>query len=391
MRWIRKKWWITLVVILVLAASGGGWLWLRDDSSASASTTTTATVTSETVKQTVSASGTLSPAKTADLDFEVSGTVTAVLVEEGDKVTKGQALAEIDSSSLVATRTAAVAQLEAAESQLDDDEDDDASDVQIASDKANIVSAQASVDAADEDVENATLRATISGTVTALDLEVGDSVGSSGSGSSSSSSSSSTTSSSAVSIVNSGTWLVDATVASADIDSVKKGLQAELTVTGVDETVYGTVQSVGLVAETNSSGAAVFPVTIKVTGKRTDLFSGVSVTASIVVKQTDDVISVVSRALQTDGDETYVMKVVDGKAVKQVVTVGDTNGNTTAITSGLAEGDVVQVPGFSMPAGGGSGSGDSDQQQMPDMGDMSNFQPPSGMTGGQGGFGGGGS
>jgi macrolide-specific efflux system membrane fusion protein len=244
--------------------------------------------------------------------------------------------------------------------------------------------------------------------VTSVGIEVGDTVGSgsssggssgssggaggtsgssgSGSSGSSGSSSSSTTSSSAVTVVSNGTYVVDATVASADVTQVKKGLQAQVTVTGVDGTVYGTVQSVGLVAQTNSSGAAVFPVTIAVTGKRSDLYAGTSATVSIVVKQTPDVLVVPSRALKSSGDTTYVLKVVDGKATRTTVKIGQTYGAQTEVVSGLASGDTVQVPGFSLPTGARTGrTGTSQQGGFPGGGTAPQGGFPGGAPGGTGG------
>lgn len=322
------------------------------DSSA-ATEPTTYTVTASTMKDTVTASGTVEPRHSADLDFEVSGTVTGVYVAEGDRVSKGQALARVDDDALVANRTAASASLAAAYSQLDDDEDADASDTQLAADQAAIVAARASLVEARQAVADATLRATIAGTVVSLDLTVGDVVGGS---SGIDPTADGSTSTSAVVLVSTGHYVVDATVASSGVERLKKGLQAEITPTGVTETVYGTVSSVGLVAETSSSGAAVFPVTIEVTGTRKDLYAGTSADASIVVEQRPDVLTVPSRALETDeGGGTYVTKVVDGDGVKTPVEVGTAYGMSTEITSGLAEGDVVEIPSF-VP--GGSSGGD---------------------------------
>jgi macrolide-specific efflux system membrane fusion protein len=317
----------------------------------STTTTATAQVTSGTVKQTVSASGTLEPAKTADLGFTVSGTVTHVYVKAGDKVTKGQALAAVGNTSLVAARTAAQASYDAAVAQYDQDGADGASAVQLAADQTSVVSAKASLASAQQDVESAVLRSTIKGTVTSLDLAVGDVVGSGGGVGGGSGTSG--TSTSAVTIASTSTFVVDGTVSADDASSVKKGMQAEVTVSGVSDTIYGTVESVGLIAQTSNSGSAVFPVTIAVTGKQTGLYAGTSATVSIVVKQRTDVITVSSRALQTDGDETYVEKIVDGKTVKTDVTLGEVYGATTEVTSGLAEGDEVQIPGFTLPSGGG--------------------------------------
>jgi len=392
-----KRWLILTVVVLVAAAGAGGWLLLRPNGEAAAASTT-ATVSSTTVKDTVSASGTVAAAKTADLDFAVSGTVTKVYVAEGDTVTKGQELAEVDDTALQAALTAAQSSLDAAEEQYDEDTDDDASDVQLAADQTAVVAAQADLDDAQQAVDDAVLRATIGGTVTSVGIEVGDVVGSgssnssSPSGSTSSSSGSSSTSSSAFSIVSAGSFIVNATVAASDVASVKAGLQAEITVSGVSDTVYGTVESVGLVAQTNNSGAAVFPVVVKVTGERDDLYAGTSATVSIVVSQKDDVLVVASRALQTDEDgTTYVDKIVGGNPVKTTVEIGETYGAQTEVVSGLAEGDTVEVPGFTMPNRSG-GSGGDGQTQLPGGGDLPSGGFPGGGSfpgGGAGGFGGG--
>ena len=203
-----------------------------------------------------------------------------------------------------------------------------------------------------------------SGTVAAaktadLSIEVGDTVGS---GAPSSGSGTDTTGT--ISIVSGGRFQVDAKVASGDVAKVKKGMQAELTVSGVDGTVYGTVAEVGLVAETDSSGAAVFPVTVDVTGKRTDLYAGTSADVAIIVSRRTDVLTVDSRALKTDGTTTYVEKVTDaatGATTRVDVKTGETSGLLTEVTSGLADGDVVQVPGFTLPGGTG---GNNQQQQF---------------------------
>ena len=352
--WIRgrRRAWLVVPVALLVAGCAGAWLLTRDPSAAAASTT--ATVTRQTIEQTVSADGSLAASKTRDESFAVSGTVTGVAVDEGDEVGRGQVLATVGRAQLVAARTAAASSLAAAIAQLDDDADAGASDVQVAADQAAIVSARATLADARQDVEDATLRAAISGTVTSVGISKGDTVGSDSPDASSADSSGT---GGTITIISSGSYVVDATVAAEDADQLKKGLQAEITVTGVDGTVYGTVSEVGLVAQTNDSGAAVFPVTIAVTGTRKDLYAGVSATASIVVKQVPDVLAVTSRALSTENGQTYVTRLVDGKEVRTEVETGQVYGMSTEITSGLEEGDEVVVPGFTGLGGGGNGGG----------------------------------
>src|SRR5579864_7920185 len=104
--WTRKRLLaIGLVVVLVAAAVVTTWQLTRSGgSSASAApisvTTQKVTASTGTIKQTVSASGTLEPAAQADLSFAVSGQVTAVGVAVGQKVTAGQTLATVDTSAL---------------------------------------------------------------------------------------------------------------------------------------------------------------------------------------------------------------------------------------------------------------------------------------------------
>jgi RND family efflux transporter MFP subunit len=374
----RRRWWLVVPVVLVVGGgASGAWLMTRDPSAAS--TPITATVSTQTVQQIVSASGTVEPARSADLDFAVQGTVTDVDVEPGDKVHKGQLLARVDDTSLVAARNAASASLDAAEEQLDQDEDDDASDTQLAADQTAVVAARSSLDQAQLDLDDAGLTATISGTVSSVDLEVGDVVGSNASAADADATSQ-------VTIVSTRQFVVSATVASADVRSVKKGLQAQITPTGATDTVYGTVRDVGLVAETSSSGAAVFPVTIAVTGAQKDLYAGTSADASIIISQRDGVLVVPSRALQSDGDTTYVEKVVGETTVKTTVVTGEASGATTEVVSGLAEGDVVEIPAFSAPSGGG---GTGERGEFPGGGQFpgggpGGFQGPVTQQGGPG-------
>ncbi len=84
-------------------------------SSSSAATKRTATVGKGVVQSTVSGNGTLEPAQKVELSFGASGEVTAIRVKAGQKVTKGEVLAEVDSSSARASLASAEAQLIEAE------------------------------------------------------------------------------------------------------------------------------------------------------------------------------------------------------------------------------------------------------------------------------------
>jgi multidrug efflux pump subunit AcrA (membrane-fusion protein) len=414
LRRLKVRWWLVVGAVVVVVAAGATWFTTRD--STAAAQTTTATVSSGTYKATVSATGTVAAAKEADLDFAATGTVTRVLVAEGDKVTKGQVLATVGRASSRASLAAARSSLTAATTQLDDDVDADATDTQLTADRAAVLSAKSTVGTAEDDLASTRLRSTMAGTVASVDVQVGDQVsggtssqsgGTSGSSGGTSGGTSTgtgttggatttatTTSTSAVTVVSTKAYVVDATVASSDIKQVKKGLQAQVTVTGVDATVYGTVSTVGLVAQTSSSGAAEFPVTIAVTGTPKGLYAGSSATASIVVKQVTNVLTVPTQALHTSGKTTYVTQVVGGKNVRTPVVTGTAYGFATQVRSGLKSGDKVVLATFTRIPGTGtrSGSGASGRSGFPEGGVPGGGQGFGGGTGGGfgGGFGGGG-
>src|SRR5205807_3886011 len=113
---------IVLYTTLTVAVVGaGGLAYGAIDSSGSSSTKTATRLVSATVgtvSQTVSATGTVQPATSLDLNFVNGGTLTAVKVKPGDKVSAGQVLATIDPSAAQVALQTAKANLAAAQQKL---------------------------------------------------------------------------------------------------------------------------------------------------------------------------------------------------------------------------------------------------------------------------------
>jgi multidrug efflux pump subunit AcrA (membrane-fusion protein) len=107
-----------LVVLLVLAGGGVAYASL----STSSPSYVTATVTRGDVTQTLSEVGTVQPARSADVSFPVSGSVASVDVAGGDRVTAGEALARLDTTSLQSQVTTAEANLASAKLTLEEAE-----------------------------------------------------------------------------------------------------------------------------------------------------------------------------------------------------------------------------------------------------------------------------
>jgi multidrug efflux pump subunit AcrA (membrane-fusion protein) len=115
------EWGLTIlaVALVAIAVTSLG----SSSSSSSAATKRTSTVGKGVVQSTVSGNGTLEPAQKVELSFGASGEVTNVYVKAGEKVKKGQVLAEVDSSSARASLASAEAALLEAEEAVESAEE----------------------------------------------------------------------------------------------------------------------------------------------------------------------------------------------------------------------------------------------------------------------------
>jgi macrolide-specific efflux system membrane fusion protein len=390
--------WIALgaAIVLVLAGLGGYLVASSGSSPASAQvTTTTETVSTGTLRQTVTASGTLAPAVDDTLGFSSSGVVTSVVATVGQAVSKGQKLATIDSASLAATVAQDNATVATDQAKVDDDTD--VSAAQLTADQAAVTAAENALSSAKTALAGATLTSPINGVVASVGLTVGEQVSGSGSGGSGSggsgsggsgsdssgtgSTASSDSSASDIEVISTNSWIVNATVDATSVALIKAGEEAQLAVTGVNGTIYGTISTIAVLPSSTEETAS-YPVVIAVTGSPSGLRDGEQVTASLIYKQLADVLLVPTLALHraSDGSE-YVNKVINGKVEPTTVQVGSSSGAETQVTSGLSAGDVVQIQVARPAAGTGGGSTTR----------TGTFGGGTGRSGfGEGGFGGGG-
>jgi HlyD family secretion protein len=112
----RKKLLRWIVIALAVVALGGYFLFGRGGSGNTVVQYQTEKLQQGTLKVMVQATGTLEPVKQVDVGSELSGLVQEVLVDENDKVTKGQVLIKLDTSKLddaIIQSQAAVASAEA--------------------------------------------------------------------------------------------------------------------------------------------------------------------------------------------------------------------------------------------------------------------------------------
>jgi len=389
--WLENKKLLVGVVAVVVLVGLGGAVWLAGRHSTSSGTAAPVVTTSNenvkvntgTMKQSISASGTLEPAEDSDLTFAVSGTITAVRASVGETVTRGQTLATIDGTALADQVAADEATLSSDDDQLTTDEDDSASSSTIDSQKTQITSAESQLATAKSDLADATLRATFSGTVASVDLAVGDAVSGGGAGSSSTgesasspstsegsaaSGSASSGSSDGITVISTHAYTISTSVDDTEVGEVHVGDQANITPSGSSSSLAGKVTSVSLIASTSSdSDVASFPVAIDVTGSPSGIYPGASATVAIILKELKNVVEVPTAALTYSGGHATVTEVSGGSHRTVDVSTGTSLAGETQITGGLQAGDTIveQVTRFktsggssrSLFGGGGSSSG----------------------------------
>jgi membrane fusion protein, macrolide-specific efflux system len=372
----KRRWTVrgSIAAAAVVALGAAGWaVFLRPSNAASSAASYRAVpVTTGTIRQAVAATGTIDPADTEDLNFSAAGKVTAVYVTEGQSVAKGQKLAAIDSASLSSAVAAAQASLATAQARLVSDEDASASSEQLASDQANITLAQTQLAQAQSALSGATLTSPIAGTVSAVDVTVGQQVagGSSGAGggagsgngngsgnastpsasgasssnsSSSASSSGGSSSSAQIEVVSTGSYVVNASVDASEIGLIRKNDQVVIRPSTTATTAFGLVASIGVVA-TSTSGVASFPVTVAVTGRPSGLYPGATADLQIVYRQLTDVLVVPTLAISRSGGTATVLVESGGERTTRQITTGPSSGGMTQVVSGLREGEQVLVP-----------------------------------------------
>ncbi len=135
--------WIWIGVAAIVLAIVAAVLLTRTSSSSSTTTVSTTTVTSGSVVASVAGSGTVAAAQSLDLTFQTSGSVTQVLVKEGDLVKAQQPLAQLDTRDLELQIASAQAALDSANTKLTQTKDGNVQPADIAAQKAAVASAQA--------------------------------------------------------------------------------------------------------------------------------------------------------------------------------------------------------------------------------------------------------
>ncbi|MGQ9572940.1 MAG: efflux RND transporter periplasmic adaptor subunit [Dehalococcoidia bacterium] len=151
----RKPRWLVLLALLIPAAVGAFLvyqLWLAGNSS-DEGTVNTYTVTTTTIRSTVTTSGVAQAVSDTVLSFGIAGRVSSIVVELGDEVQAGQQLASLESDALHNQLATAEANLLSARIRLQQIQQGPSEADKVAAEKT-VVSAQVALQTASNDLKD---------------------------------------------------------------------------------------------------------------------------------------------------------------------------------------------------------------------------------------------
>jgi HlyD family secretion protein len=205
---------------------------------------------------------------------------------------------------------------------------------QIASDQANIDTAEAQLTNAQQSLHEGTLSSPIAGTVVSVGIAVGDTV-------------SADSSTDIITIVGTKSYEVQATLDSSQISSVKVGQDSTVEVDGVNQSLSGTVSQVGPV-QSGDSGYT-YPVVVSLPDSASGIFTGSSADVNISTGAVSHVVAVPTSAVQTVGSTSYVEELDKGVLTRKVVKIGMVGDEYTQVLSGLAPRQSVVLADYAEP------------------------------------------
>ncbi len=284
---------------------------------------------------TVSGSGTVSVSNEKKLAFGSGGKIHNIYVEEGDRVGKGDVLANLDTSALeLALTQTKVARHEARYNlkQLKDVLHASRDRVELA--EAQLEAAEQAVAEAQKQIDEATIAAPFNGVVASVDAKEGDVVPPP-----------TVASQTVIHLIDLTTTELDAEVDEIDIAEVKPGQRAIIELDALPALqLEGKVISISVLPKVEA-GVVTYEVKIGFdVPPDLQLKVGMSADADIVIIEQTDVLLVPDRAIIKDSQGNPMVEVLVNEEIEErPVVVGISDGFDTEIIDGLNEGEVVVV------------------------------------------------
>lgn len=277
--------------------------------------------------------GTIEASSASVLSFPVAGNVTRIYVREGQKVSEGSLLAEINDATFKQAYSAAQATLRQAQDGYDRlkllHDKGSISEVQWVEMETKLAQAVSSEAIAKRNLENCKLRAPYSGVVGKLSAEEGMNV---------------LPGNAVLTLLQTYGMQVNIPIPENVISSVTVGQPVRISVSALDNRVYeGKIGSKGVVANALSHN---YEVLVPLKNSDGALMPGMVCNAWLPSSDTTQLIVVPNRVVKIDHTgEHYVWLASGGKAVRRTVITGGLAQRGIIIAEGLNPGDSVIVNG----------------------------------------------
>lgn len=289
----------------------------------------------------VPVSGTLEPAVEVRIASPIPEVVDQVFVKEGQAVQRGQVLARFRTSAVEPAALSAEAQRRKAEADYQRMQnlykEGAVSEQDVESAEVALRAAQANEAGARKRLDEATVRAPVSGAISKRAVDSGDRV---------------KDGDLLFQLVDTRELEFEATVPSEYVSAVRIGAPVRLAVTGADSGLTGRVARVNATVDEATRQVKVY-LTVANRGGR--LVGGLFATGRIVLQDVKNAVAVPRAAVRTGADgKAYVLVVEGGKIARRDVTVGavDEQASLVEIKTGLQGGETVIVgPANGLEAG----------------------------------------
>ena len=374
---MKKTWVVTLVLGALVVVGGLGAS--RLTSQPQVIEADLAKVEPKALRPAILASGALAYRQEVQLSSEVIGKVAEVLVKEGDRIEQGQVLLRLDPSAYKAEVLAQEARMRSTEvaierSQLnvknrlqnlernrrlvaekfidasrydESAHQSELSQVELRASREELRQAQAQLAQSRERLAKTEVRAPLAGTVTAVQIKVGETAVASATG---------IAGSSLMTIADVSSMNAEVSVDEADIARVVTGQSVRVFPAALaDQPVAGTVERVSMAPRAAAPGAAAqgrsYNVRVRLDSVPAALRTGMTCRVEIVTAATSARPSVPLQAVQAAEEHdtsmkknaNYVFAVVDGKVTRKEVDLGLADDAHQEVLKGLAKGDTVVI------------------------------------------------
>lgn len=278
-------------------------------------------------------SGTVEEETGTQLSFAVPGTVSRVLVDEGDRVSKGQLIATLDPAQLRNTYAIAKTALDQASDAYNRMKElhskGSLPDVKWVDAQSSLDRARSAEQMAARQLADSRIYAPFSGVISKKLVERGENV---------------VTGMPVVKLVSVGRMKVKIAVPEGDIPNVRLGQRASISVTALGGTVLaGTVIEKGVAADPLSRS---YDVKIGIANGGGRLMPGMVANVALAGKGNAQACVIPAHIVQLDeNNNEFVWLAVNGKARKRIITCDDFTANGVAVRSGLEPGDRIITSG----------------------------------------------